>query len=65
MDVCIKCGKEIRYIRRAGMKSLIVEKRTVFFVPDTSGDMYFIHGGVMRKGSFSPDGLKGSILHNC
>lgn len=65
MDICNRCGKEIRFIRRAGKKAMVVEKKSVYFVPDTSGDMYFIHNGVMRRGSTSQDGLKGSILHSC
>lgn len=65
MDRCDRCGKEIRFIRRTGMKAMVVEKKSVFFVPDSYGDMYFIHDGVMRRGSTSPDGLKGSILHSC
>lgn len=65
MDICDRCGREIRFIRRKGKKAMVVEKRSVFFIPDSSGELYFIHDGVMRRGSFSQDGLKGSILHSC
>ena len=65
MDICGRCGKEIRFIRRKGMKSLVVEKKTVFFVPDSYGEVQVISNGVMRRGTIVSDGLKGSILHNC
>ena len=65
MDRCGKCGKEIRFIKRKGDKSLIVNKNSVYFIPDLSGDRYFINAGVMRRGTVAADGLKGYTLHNC
>lgn len=65
MNRCDRCGKEVRFIRRKGMRAMVVEKRTVFFVPDSSGEVYVISNGVMRRGRITQDGLKGSILHSC
>lgn len=65
MAICYKCGQEIRFIKRAEMKPLIVNRNSVYFIPDSSGDKYFIHDGVMRRGRVAADGLRGYTLHSC
>lgn len=62
---CLQCGKEVRFIRRAGKKALIVNKTPLYFIPDLTEDMYFIHDGVLRRGRLASDGLTGYTLHNC
>jgi hypothetical protein len=65
MAKCYICGQEITFIKRSGKKPLIVNKNPVYFVPDSSGDRYFIHDGVMRRGRATADGLRGYTLHGC
>ena len=67
LNRCQHCNKAIRFIRRksVGLKALIVDYNPVYFVPDSSGDIYVIHNRVMRRGTIAPDGLQGYILHNC
>ncbi|WFA10367.1 hypothetical protein [Tissierella sp. Yu-01] len=65
MDRCSRCGREIGFIKRKDKKPLVVNKNPSHFIPDKSGDMYFIYDGEMRKGRIAQDGLRGYTLHNC
>lgn len=62
---CDRCGKEIRFIKRAGTKALVVNVTPVFFLPDDLGDIYVMTNGSTRRGTIAPDGIKGFILHSC
>lgn len=66
MPVCGKCGKEIRFIRRAGKKALMVNPNPTFIIPDeNSNQEYVLTNGEMRKGRPALDGLKGFVFHQC
>lgn len=67
MARCSKCGKEIRFIKVKGSKSLIVNSNSVYFLPDTDGNgkVYVMTNGKMRTGQPAPDGIKGFTLHDC
>ena len=65
MSKCSKCGREIGFIKRKGMTPLVVNPNSYYFVPDSTGDTFFIYDGEMRRGRRSSDGLKGYVLHNC
>ena len=65
MTICQYCGKDIRFINRKGKKAIMVEKAAVYFLPDDSGNEYFVQSGTIRKGIRARDGLKGYKLHVC
>lgn len=65
MAICIKCGRYINFINRKGKKALVVNKHPVNFLLDPSGDRYFIHDGILKRGRQVPDGLQGYVLHDC
>ena len=66
MPVCGRCGREIRFIRRAGRKALMVNTNPTFIIPDEkSAEEYVLTNGEMRKGRPALDGLKGFTLHQC
>lgn len=65
MSQCYMCGREISFVRREGLKPLVVDPSPVYFVPDSNGEDNFIYNGVWRRGRIAQDGLKGFILHKC
>lgn len=65
MAICYKCGKYISFIQRKGKKPLVVNKYPTNFLLDSSGEQYFIHDGVLKRGTQVPDGLQGYTLHSC
>lgn len=66
IDKCDKCGKRIRFIRRAGLKALKVNSDSSFFIPDDNGGEVFITTkGETRRGFKAQDGIKGFKLHEC
>jgi hypothetical protein len=63
---CSKCGKAIRFIKRAGKKALVVNAQAIYFIPDdNSTEEYVLTNGDIRKGKSAPDGLRGFKLHQC
>ena len=65
VDRCSKCGKGIRFIKRTGSKALMVNKSSLYFIPDDSGELFITTNGELRRGIKTQDGLKGFILHEC
>lgn len=64
---CNNCGRMITFIKRKGQKSIPVEPRAEYFVPDdVAGTVVFVsEKGMVRKGRPATDGIKGYILHKC
>lgn len=65
MDICKKCGKRIKFIRRKGSDMLIVNSSPIFFIPDSHGRVFVDAKGQMRTGTIVSDGIKGYTLHDC
>lgn len=64
--VCEYCGREIKWIRPKGShRSIAVEPRNIFFLPDESGLEILMPDGNIRKGREAGDGLLGYFAHNC
>lgn len=62
---CDKCGKKIRFIKRDGAKSLVVNATSSFYVPHPFGEQFVMTNGDLRHGVKVPDGILGYTLHKC
>lgn len=65
MAKCSRCGKDVAFVRRTGKKSIVVNQKPIYFIPDDQGTENFIHDGVLRRGTKSQDGLLGYRMHEC
>jgi hypothetical protein len=69
MTVCRKCGKPIRFIRKAGDRNaLAVDAAAVYYLPPDGRDREetFINpSGNAVTGRRAPDGIKGYTMHDC
>ena len=68
---CMFCGSEIKWVRgkkqpgQDKAKSIPVEPRIIYFLPDSGGRAFVTKDGNERPGREAGDGLMGFSKHDC